>query len=185
MRYKNHEFATHISFSSQNTSNLLPSAFPRVHLKNPQHISPSCPLKFSKETIILLEVPKSLSLAISSYTVKRNFSASGLQLCGPCAHIIPITSLPAVRTIAITLSLFPPLSRFQPIPILCHFLTTIVYTFVPKYPQNKFLGLSILLPACSSHQLFFRSLHIAVFLPQKLSTFKISNHIPRHLGSSQ
>ena len=81
---------------------------------------------------------------------------SGLLLSGPYAHIICIISLSKVRTIAIPLSLadISFLPRFQPLQIMHHFLTTTVYTFVPENPQNDLLGLSILLLACNTHQLF-------------------------------
>ena len=95
-------------------------------------------------------------------------------LCGPYAHISQITSLLKVSAIAITLLLFFYLSqrfqifplspKFHPLQILHHFLTTIVYTLIPKCPQNELLSLSILLPACSTHQLFsFSALHTLLF----------------------
>ena len=68
------------------------STFPQMSINIPQRNND------------LLELPKSHSLPISS--IRRTFSASGLPLCGPYAHIMRITSLPKVSTIAITLSLF-------------------------------------------------------------------------------
>ena len=54
--------------------------------------------------------------------------------------------------------------KFQPLQIMHHFLTTTVYTFIPKYPQNKLLDLSIFLPGCSTHQFFsFSVLHTLLF----------------------
>ena len=100
---------------------------------------------------------------------------SSLPLCSSYAHIICITFLPKVSTIAITLSLFLLTSTtfpdsfffhedFNPLHILHHFLTTTVYAFVPKYPQNKLLGLSIFLPGYSTYQLFFSLvLHTLLF----------------------
>ena len=64
------------------------------------------------------------------------FSVSDFPLCDPYAHIIRISSLPKVSTIVITMLLFlltfttfPDVSssKFQPLQILHHFLTTTVH----------------------------------------------------------
>ena len=75
--------------------------------------------------------------------------------------------------------------KFQLLQIPHHFLTTTVYTFIPKCThKTSFLALpSYFLHAShinSSLPRFFT--HTSVFLPQRLPTFKVPNLIPQHSG---
>ena len=138
--------------------------------------------------MISLELPKSYSLPTLSQ--KGTFSASSLPLCGPYAHIMRITSLPKVSTIAITLSLFlltsttfPDISSLTKIPTPPHsasFSDHHSSYLRPEVPTKRApwpFHLTSLMQHTSTF-LFLSSLHTSVFLLQRLLIFNVPNLIP-------
>ena len=135
--------------------------FPRVHLENLQHIF-YMSVEIPKKTMILLKLPNpthlpfhhknglSICLALRFVAHTDVLFASLFYL--KLAQLSLLCSFFFLLTQRFQIFLLSP--KFQPLQIMYHFLTTTVYTFVPKYPQNELLGLSILLPARSTHQLF-------------------------------
>ena len=156
---------------------------------------PYVSIEILKETMISLELPKSHSLAISSQ--KRTFSASGLSLCGLYAHIIRITSLPNVSTIAIILTLFLLTSTtfldifsFSKIPIPRDLASFPDHHSLYLHPQvsTKRAPWPFHLTSCMQHTstlLFLSSSHTSVFFPQKLPTFEVPSLISWHSGLNQ
>ena len=148
----------------------------------------TCALKFSKETIISLELAKSHSIAF--HHENKLSRGSGLPLCGPCTHIICITFLTKVSTIAITLLLFlltsttfPDISSFTKIPtppnlasFPDHHSLYLCYKILTKRAPWPFHLTSWM--QHTSTLLFLNSSHTLVFLPQRLPTFNVPNLIP-------